>query len=123
LHKGGDFRDTSFEDVVDFGKGTGLVNLHFVPGQFEDTAANVLSDCLPVILAHIDCDIYSSVAYAYDVLKPYMFEGGGFLVFDDPLFGSCLGAFQAVEELVIRRDCLSAEQVFPHLVYRYPPML
>lgn len=123
LHKGGDFRDTSFLDVVDFGKETGLVNLHFVPGLFEDTAQGVLKTCPPVILAHIDCDIYSSVAYAYDVLKRYIFEGGGYLVFDDPLFGSCLGAFQAVEELVIRRDCLSAEQVFPHLVYRYPPML
>jgi hypothetical protein len=49
-----------------------------------------------------------------------MVSEGGYIVFDDPLFGSCLGAFQAVEELLIRRDGHSAEQVYPHLLYRYP---
>ncbi|MGC8908947.1 MAG: hypothetical protein ACP5M0_16110 [Desulfomonilaceae bacterium] len=44
------------------------------------------------------------------------------MIFDDPLYGSCLGAFEAVEELVIRNDGLHAEQAFPHLVYRYSPL-
>jgi hypothetical protein len=30
------------------------------------------------------------------------------------------GAFEAIESLVIGRDGLYAEQVFPHLVYRTP---
>jgi hypothetical protein len=41
-------------------------------------------------------------------------------VFDDPLVSSCLGAFEVIESLVIRRDGLYAEQVYPHLVYRTP---
>jgi hypothetical protein len=33
---------------------------------------------------------------------------------------TCLGAIEAVEDLLIRRDSLNAEQVWPHLVFRAP---
>ena len=46
----------------------------------------------------------------------------GYIVFDDPLHGSCLGAMQAIEETLLHEDRLFAEQMYPHPVYRYPPV-
>jgi hypothetical protein len=43
---------------------------------------------------------------------------GGYLVFDDATVSSCLGATEAVEDLLIRRDGLNSEQIFPHFVFR-----
>jgi hypothetical protein len=43
---------------------------------------------------------------------------GGYLVFDDATVSSCLGATEAVEQILIRRDGLSSEQIFPHFVFR-----
>ena len=60
---------------------------------------------------------YSAVAYSYDVTKPYMVDGG-YWVFDDALYSSCIGAMEAIEEVVIQRDGRFAEQSWPHLVYR-----
>ncbi len=72
-----------------------------------------------IVLAHIDCDIYSAVAFSYDLVKTFMVPGG-YLVFDDATTSSCLGATEAVEELVIRRDRLHSEQIFPQFVFRSP---
>jgi 2-polyprenyl-3-methyl-5-hydroxy-6-metoxy-1,4-benzoquinol methylase len=72
-------------------------------------------------LVHVDCDIYSAVRYAIGVARSKL--RGGYLVFDDVLHGSCLGAMQAVEEELYHREKLVAEQVFPHLVFRYPAVL
>ena len=98
-----------------------LDNLEWVPGLFEETFSDIARIHAPFVLAHIDCDIYDSMKYSYNAVKHFMVPGG-YIVFDDPLFGTCLGAFQAVEDEVIRKDGLSAEQVYPHLVYRYPPL-
>ena len=68
-------------------------------------------------LNHVDCDIYSSVKYSYECSIPHMVDGG-YWVFDDALYGSCIGAMEGVEELLIQRDGRFAEQVYPHLVYR-----
>ncbi len=43
---------------------------------------------------------------------------GGYYVFDDATVSSCLGATEAVEELVVRRDGLHAEQIHPQFVFR-----
>jgi hypothetical protein len=43
---------------------------------------------------------------------------GGYIAFDDACFSSCLGATEAVEEFLIRRDGLHAEQIYPHFVFR-----
>ena len=43
---------------------------------------------------------------------------GGYLVFDDATVSSCIGATEAVESLVVRRDGLNSEQIFPHFVFR-----
>lgn len=98
----------------------GLDNLTFIEGAFDDTLPGALADIGQVCLAHVDCDIYDGVVSAYELTKPYLSEGA-YLVFDDPLVPTCIGAFEAVEELLIRRDGLHAEQIYPQLVFRAPP--
>jgi len=120
VHQQGDF-PMDFEELSAAIRALGLDNLHLVKGLFEDTAGPVLEAYGPIRLAHIDCDIHAGIEAAYGALKPAMVPGG-YLVFDDPLVASCLGAFEAVEQLLVRGDGLHAEQVFPHLVYRYPPL-
>lgn len=121
LHREGDFVGADLEEIRDFLNEAGLDNIHLVQGRFEETAAEALKAAKRVALVHVDCDIESAVGFAYDAVKPYMVSGG-YIVFDDPLFSTCLGALQAVEDRVVRRDGLSAEQAYPHLVYRYPPL-
>jgi len=121
LHKSGDFKDTNLESVRAYARSLNLENIEFIPGRFEDCAVSSLARIGKVALVHIDCDIYSAIACAYDACKPHLVTGG-YVVFDDPLMSSCLGAFEAVEEFLIRRDNLRAEQAHPHLVFRYPPL-
>ena len=120
FHSKGDFANTSLESAQILAEKLNLENITFVAGLFEDTARNTLSNCNPILLAHIDCDIESAVVFSYNTVKNFMNKKGGYIVFDDPLHSSCLGAFQAVEDCLVRQDCLNAEQVYPHLVYRYP---
>jgi Macrocin-O-methyltransferase (TylF) len=117
VHKKGDFHLASEEDLRLFASRAGVGNLELVKGLFDETIPAVLPSIGPLRLSHIDCDLYDSVGMSYDGSKPQMVQGG-YIVFDDPLLSSCLGAFEAVEKLVVRRDGLHAEQVFPHLVYR-----
>jgi predicted O-methyltransferase YrrM len=116
-HSAGDFADVDLAELRDHAAAHGLDNLFFVKGLFEDTAPATLRGAAAIALAHIDCDIYSAVAYAYDVSLPYMVDGG-YIVFDDANVSSCLGATEAVEELVIRRDGRFSEQAFPQYVFR-----
>ena len=67
-------------------------------------------------LAHIDADIYASVKYAQDAVWPSM-SPGGYVVYDDAEVSSCLGATQAVEELIMEKR-VHSEQVWPHFVFR-----
>jgi hypothetical protein len=116
-HSAGDFSQTSLDDLKDYTARSGLGNLHWVKGLFEETANGVLARSARVALAHIDCDIHSAVAYSYECVKDRMVDGG-YIVFDDATVASCLGATEAVEDLVIRRDGLNSEQIFPHFVFR-----
>lgn len=118
-HDRGDFADTDLAELESRVERLGLSNLRFCKGLFEDTARDALADLGAVALAHIDCDIYSAVSFAYDAVRPFMVPGG-YLVFDDATASTCIGAAEAVEDLVVRRDGLSAEQVHPHLVFRAP---
>ena len=70
----------------------------------------------PFGLAHIDCDIYSAVKYCQDTMWDQMCKGG-YLVYDDALVSSCIGATQAVEELIMERR-VHCEQIWPHAVFR-----
>jgi hypothetical protein len=118
-HRPGGFSDVDLTELRRYVEGVGLRNLTLVQGYFEETAAPVLLQHQSVAFAHIDCDIRSAVEYAYDTTKPYMVPGG-YWVFDDPLVADCLGAAEAVEDLLIKRDGLNSEQVYPHYVFREP---
>lgn len=118
-HGTGDFADTALEEVLAARDCFGLENVHFVKGLFENTAAPVLQEAKSIALAHIDCDIFSSVKYSYDCVKPHMVPAG-YLVFDDSTASTCIGATEAVERFVIQRDGLLSEQIFPHHVFRAP---
>lgn len=123
LHRKGDFRDTSLDEFRAEIEKQGLADwVEPVQGVFEDTFDGVMArNGGRIALAHIDCDIYEGVRYAIDASKPHM-VADGYIVFDDPLHGSCLGAMQAIEETLLHRDRLFAEQMYPHPVYRYPPL-
>ncbi|MEP7206513.1 MAG: TylF/MycF/NovP-related O-methyltransferase [Casimicrobiaceae bacterium] len=116
-HRPGDFFDVDLAELRSTATANGLDNLEFIDGLFEVTATPYLANTGPIALAHIDSDIYSGIAAAYDAVKPHMVPGG-YYVFDDATVASCLGATEAVEELVIRRDHLHAEQIFPQFVFR-----
>lgn len=116
-HSAGDFADVDVEEIRAAAAVQGLTNLELVVGAFEETAAVALARASPVALAHIDSDIRSAIVFAYDAVKPHMVRGG-YVVFDDATVSSCLGATEAVEELVIFRDGLHAEQISPHYVFR-----
>ena len=116
-HGRGDLASPELAELREYAARQGLDNLEFVPGLFQDTAPALLARVGNVSLVHVDCDIRSSVAYAYDVSRPYLVDGA-YVVFDDALYSSCLGATEAVESLVIRRDALNSEQVYPHFVFR-----
>ncbi|HTM82588.1 TylF/MycF/NovP-related O-methyltransferase [Asticcacaulis sp.] len=115
-HKAGDFNDSLLSEVEAARDALGLTNLVYVKGLFQDTAPTLLPG-KRFALAHIDADIYSGVAYAYDVIRDYMVPKG-YYVFDDATEASCIGATAAVEEYVVRRDGRLSEQIYPHWVFR-----
>jgi hypothetical protein len=98
-----------------------LENVELVKGRFEDTVGRLESalDGRPIALCHIDCDTRDSVALCFEATRPFMLPGG-YWIFDDPLHASCLGAMEAVEDVVIRGAGLNCEQNYPHLVFRAP---
>jgi predicted O-methyltransferase YrrM len=116
-HKQGDFNDVDLGGLKTLIDRHHLDNLILVQGLFQDTMPEILSKGEKFSFCHVDCDIYSAVSYAYDAIKPAMVPGG-YIVFDDPLVSSCIGAMEAVEDLLYHRDGLYAEQMFPHPVYR-----
>ena len=119
-HQQGEFGETNYDEVVAAKNAAGLDNLHIVRGLFADTTPGVLAQCGSLALAHIDCDIYDAALYAWNVCKPAMVPGG-YIAFDDATECNCLGAMEAIEDIVVQ-DGLRAEQVDPHFVYRYPPL-
>lgn len=119
LHRAGDFADVEFAEISAARQAAGLHNLELVQGLFSDTLAGVLAGVPRFALVHIDCDIREPVAYAYDETRAYM-APGGYVVFDDSVVASCLGATEVVEQLVIQRDGLLSEQIYPHHVFRAP---
>ena len=116
LHGAGDFADTSQEALVTRRDQLGLTNLVVVKGLFQDTFPSIAVQNPRFGLAHIDCDIYTGVKYAQDAVWPYM-TPGGYVVYDDADTPSCIGATEAVEEMVMARR-IHSEQVWPHWVFR-----
>ncbi|MDB5423374.1 MAG: protein of unknown function, putative Methyltransferase [Phenylobacterium sp.] len=115
-HHAGDFADTSQADLEARRDALGLTNLIVVRGRFEDSFPAIAATGATFGLAHIDCDIYSAVKYAQEEVWPHMTKGG-YVVYDDADAPTCIGATEAVEELIMDRR-LHAEQVWPHWVFR-----
>lgn len=115
LHKAGDFADTDLPGLYAAREAAGLTNLHIVKGRIEDTLPR-LDD--KVGLLHIDVDIYSACKAATDIAWPRLVSGG-YVVYDDADWWTCLGATQAAEELMMQHR-IHSEQVCPHWVYRKP---
>lgn len=118
-HQAGAFAGVDFAELQQYARNSGIDNLEFVQGHFGDTAAPTLDRVGSVSLCHIDCDIRSAIQCAYDATKPHM-VAGGYWILDDPMVSDCLGAAEAMEDLLIRRDGLNSEQVFPHYIFRQP---
>lgn len=123
LHRKGDFIDTSLEEFrAEVARQQLGAWVEPVQGVFDATFDALMQRSGGrIAIAHIDCDIYEGVRYAINASKPHMVPDG-YMVFDDPLHGSCLGAMQAIEETLLHEDRLFAEQMYPHPVYRYPPI-
>ena len=120
-HCAGDFGDVDLAELREYTGSCGLSHrLEFVQGTFEQNAQQLINRIAPVFLSHIDCDIRSAAAFAWDVAGPFM-APGGYVVFDDATTSSCLGATEVVEDLAIRRDGLNCEQIWPHFVFRIWP--
>lgn len=114
LHRAGDFNDSSYGDLIRYRDARGLTNLVPVQGRFDQTFPTLHGKRFG--LAHIDCDIYSAVSYCQNAVWPQM-APGGYIVYDDADVSSCIGATEAVEDLVMERR-LHSEQVWPHWVFR-----
>ena len=118
LHSAGDFGDADLAGFRQFIRSERLEN-HLVPvaGLFEDSLPPILAARPALALVHIDCDIYEPIRYLLGACTPY-YEPGSYLVFDDPMFSSCIGAFDAMAEVLLREQRLLPEQVYPHFVFR-----
>lgn len=121
LHVRGNFNDVDYDALNAYIGTIDLPNLRFVKGLFEQTTDGVLAKAQKLALAHIDCDIQSAATYTWDRVKPHM-AAGGYVVFDDATEASCLGATEAIERELIQKDGLCSEQIYPHYVFRYPPL-
>ena len=115
LHSENDFANTSLEDVQGGLDAQGLTNVTLVQGLVQDSFPARIPP-LRFGLAHIDLDIYEPILYVQNAVWPHM-TPGGYIVYDDATASSCLGASQAVEELIMERRQHS-EQIFPHFVFR-----
>lgn len=115
-HSAGDFQDADLDGFRAAIRDARLTNVEIAIGLFEDTFPAIRASGVEFGLVHIDCDIYSAVRYAQDAIWPNVVPGG-YVAFDDATTSSCLGATQAVEELIIERK-LHSEQIWPHFVFR-----
>jgi Macrocin-O-methyltransferase (TylF) len=116
-HNAGDFSDVDLDKLQARIAELNLDNLVLVKGLFEKTNDAVMAQANKVRLAHIDCDIAPAVKYSYEGVSRFMVHGG-YIVFDDATVSSCIGATEVVEDLLIRRDGLNSEQIWPHFVFR-----
>jgi len=118
LHSAGDFGNADLPGFQAFIDSEGLQD-YLVPvsGVFDQTLPSILESKPLMSLVHIDCDIYAPIKYLLAACEPY-YEPGGYVVLDDPMSSSCIGAFDAVAESFLCEQRLLPEQVYPHFVFR-----
>jgi len=113
-HSEGDFANADYHGLLSIIEKRKLDNIVILKGLFEETLPTIPAQRFG--LAHIDCDIYAAAKYTQDTVWGQMTKGG-YVVYDDATVHSCIGATQAVEELIMERKICS-EQVYPHFVFR-----
>lgn len=113
-HNAGDFSEANLDELRKEISRLNLTNLIPMKGFFQDTFPSISH--VKFGLAHLDADIYSSIKYAQDAVWPSMTRGG-YIVYDDATISSCIGATEAVEELIMERK-VHSEQIWPHFVFR-----
>ncbi len=118
LHSAGDFNNADLRGFQEFIRSEGLED-YLVPvaGVFDRTLPSILASMPSMALVHIDCDIYEPIKYLLATCEPY-YEPGGYIVLDDPMSSSCIGAFDAMAEVLLCEQRLLPEQVYPHFVFR-----
>ena len=114
-HNESDFSDADLDRLLEEIDRLELRNLVPVRGLFEDTFPE-LALGKRFGLAHLDADIYSAIKYAQSAVWPRM-VAGGYVVYDDAEISSCIGATEAVEEMIMDRR-VHSEQIWPHFVLR-----
>ncbi len=115
-HTKGNFQDVSIDEIREAAHNLGLTNLTLVQGLVEDTFPSPRFQNQKFAIAHVDLDIYQPIRHVQNVIWDYM-PRGGYLVYDDATTSSCIGATQAVEELISSRN-MRSEQIYPHFVFR-----
>jgi len=119
-HRAGAFADTSFDELQSLKQDLKLDNLIILKGLFQETVKLIPLENRRLFLTHVDCDVYASVKFSIRYAKRNSVPGA-YVIFDDPLTSDCLGSMKAMEEDLIQNGC-HAEQVYPHFVFRYPPL-
>jgi hypothetical protein len=119
-HRAGSFADVDLAGFERAREAEGLDNLLILKGLFHDTVETIAPADRCFFLSHVDCDVYESAVFSIEFSKQHAVKGS-YIVLDDPQTSDCLGAMQATEECLIQQG-LFAEQVYPHLVYRYPAL-
>jgi hypothetical protein len=115
-HAEGDFSDASMEQIQEEAARLGLSNITLIRGLVQDTFPIQIPAAEAFGLAHIDLDIYHPIRYVQTSVWQRM-TSGGYVVYDDATVSTCLGATQAVEELIHEKNVRS-EQIYPHFVFR-----
>lgn len=99
-HKVGDFKDTSYDKIVE-----AIPYAQVIKGIFPDSAVEMEE----ISFVHFDCDQYKSIIDGVNYLLPKMVKGG-IMWFDD--YGALHGATKAVHELFpiekIKKDTTKA---------------
>lgn len=96
LHKEGDFKNTSLENVKKIF--SDAKNVTFCPGFFPSTATPAQSDSFSFV--YIDVDIYQSTLDSLKFFYPKMVKGG-FIFFDDYMGKNTPGVKKALDEFLI----------------------
>lgn len=98
LHRAGDFRDTSLDEVRRVVGDAEFLTYHVgrVPGSLAGLESSELR------FAHIDLDIHDSILASLEFIHPRLVPGG-VLVLDDYGVASCPGARRAVDTYFAQR--------------------
>ncbi len=119
-HRAGGFSDVDLQGFEQAREEEGLDNLIILRGLFQDTVGLIAPEDRRFFLSHVDCDVYNSAVFSIEFSKRHAVPGS-YITLDDPLASDCIGAMQAAEERLVQQG-LFVEQVYPHFVYRYPPL-